>query len=82
MDQTPQILLTLGCILLLGMATDVLGQRTFLPRVTLMRLFGILIGPDQNDSDILSSTCDKRFTAITSSPFSVRFGLFAAGIIA
>ena len=49
MDQTPQILLTLGCILLLGLATDVLGQRTFLPRVTLMLLFGILIGPEMLD---------------------------------
>jgi len=46
MDSTAQILLTLGGILLLGLATDVLGQRTFLPRVTLMLLFGILIGPE------------------------------------
>ena len=45
MEPTAQILLTLGGILLLGLATDVLGRRTFLPRVTLMLLFGMLIGP-------------------------------------
>jgi len=49
MDPTPQILLTLGCILLLGLATDVLGQRTFLPKVILMLLFGMLIGPEMLD---------------------------------
>mgnify|MGYP001825688105 FL=1 len=49
MDPTAQILLTLGGMLLLGLATDVLGQRTFLPRVTLMLLFGMLIGPEVLD---------------------------------
>lgn len=39
-----QFLLTLGAILLLGLLTDVLGKRTFLPRVTLLLLFGIVIG--------------------------------------
>ena len=46
MGPTAQILLTLGGILLLGLATDVLGRRTFLPRATLMLLFGMLIGPE------------------------------------
>ena len=41
---TDEFLLTLGGILLLGLATDVLGQRSFLPRVTLLLLFGTLIG--------------------------------------
>lgn len=49
MDPSAQILLTLGGILLLGLATDILGQRTFLPRVTLMLLFGMLIGPGMLD---------------------------------
>ena len=44
MESSAQILLTLGGILLIGLATDILGQRTFLPRVTLMLLFGMLIG--------------------------------------
>ncbi|MCD6526096.1 MAG: cation:proton antiporter [Desulfuromonas sp.] len=39
------ILINLGAIFLLGIATDFLGRRTRLPRVTLMLLFGLLIGP-------------------------------------
>jgi Kef-type K+ transport system membrane component KefB len=38
-------LLTAGALLLLGLATDALGRLTRLPRVTLLILFGILIGP-------------------------------------
>ena len=34
MDDIPQILVTLGAIFLLGLFTDLLGRRTFLPRVT------------------------------------------------
>lgn len=45
MDQTAEILLSIGGIMLLGMITDLLGRRTFLPRVTLLLIFGILIGP-------------------------------------
>ena len=63
MDQTAQILLTLGGILLLGLATDVLGQRTFLPRVTLMLLFGILIGPEI--LDWIPAVITDRFELIT-----------------
>ncbi len=35
----------IGAILLLSLATDYLGQKTRLPRVTLLLLFGFLIGP-------------------------------------
>ncbi|MBW2270489.1 MAG: cation:proton antiporter [Deltaproteobacteria bacterium] len=35
----------LGVLFLLGLATDVLGRRTALPRVTLLLLLGILLGP-------------------------------------
>ena len=63
MDSTAQILLTLGGILLLGLATDVLGQRTFLPRVTLMLLFGILIGPEI--LDWIPAVITDRFELIT-----------------
>ncbi len=41
-----QILLTLGGMLLVGQLLSYLGQRTFLPRVTLLLLFGILIGKE------------------------------------
>ena len=39
------IFLTIGAILLLGLATDAIGRRTPLPRVTLLLIFGFLIGP-------------------------------------
>ncbi|NIP86317.1 MAG: cation:proton antiporter [Planctomycetales bacterium] len=38
------MLLTLGAILLIGLATDALGRLTPLPRVTLLLVFGFLIG--------------------------------------
>ena len=39
------VLITLGGLFLIGLATDELGRRTRLPRVTLLMLFGVLIGP-------------------------------------
>ena len=44
MQPTAQFLLSVGGILLLGLLTSVLGQRYFLPRVTLLIIFGIIIG--------------------------------------
>jgi Kef-type K+ transport system membrane component KefB len=38
-------LLTLGGLLLVGLAADEIGRRTRLPRVTLLILFGLLVGP-------------------------------------
>jgi Kef-type K+ transport system membrane component KefB len=40
------ILLTIGGIFLIGLFADFLGQRTLLPRVTLLLLAGILVGPE------------------------------------
>ena len=45
MHESAIILLSIGGFLVMGMAMDYLGHRTFLPRVTLLLLFGILIGP-------------------------------------
>ena len=45
MPQSAQIFLAVGGILALGMATDMLGQRTFLPRVSLLVIVGVLVGP-------------------------------------
>jgi Kef-type K+ transport system membrane component KefB len=45
MDEIPKILITLGALFLLGLFTDLLGRRTFLPRVTLLLLAGFAIGP-------------------------------------
>ncbi len=45
MNGTARTLITLGILLLLGLATDVIGRRTRLPRVTLLLIFGFAIGP-------------------------------------
>ncbi|MDG2176960.1 MAG: cation:proton antiporter [Gammaproteobacteria bacterium] len=45
MTDTYEFLITVGCLLLLGLAIDMLGKRTSLPRVSLLIVFGILIGP-------------------------------------
>ncbi len=42
-------ILSLGAILLIGLATDALGRRTPLPRVTLLLVFGVAIGPEGLD---------------------------------
>ena len=46
MESSAQFLLTVSGILLLGLLTSTVAKRTFLPRVTLLLLFGILIGED------------------------------------
>lgn len=46
MNGTAELVFAIGAILLLGMATDFLGRRTFLPRVTLLLILGILLGKD------------------------------------
>jgi Kef-type K+ transport system membrane component KefB len=49
MYHTSEFLLTLGLILLAGLATDAIGRHTFLPRVTLLLLFGVIIGKQMFD---------------------------------
>ncbi len=44
-----QFLLTIGGIILLGLITMTLGQKTFLPRVTLLLIFGMIIGKEGLD---------------------------------
>ena len=44
MESAYQFLLSLGGILLIGQAVSTLGDRTCLPRVTLLLLFGVIIG--------------------------------------
>ena len=46
MESSAQFLLTVSGILLLGLLTSTVAKRTFLPRVTLLLFFGILIGED------------------------------------
>ncbi|MHC4937497.1 MAG: cation:proton antiporter [Planctomycetota bacterium] len=45
-DRIELLLLTLGSLLLLALATDLLGRRTPLPRVTLLLVLGFLVGPN------------------------------------
>jgi Kef-type K+ transport system membrane component KefB len=44
-EGTAKTFITLGALLLLGLITDAIGRRTRLPRVTLLLVFGFLIGP-------------------------------------
>ena len=46
MQQAAQFLVALGAMLLLGLAADAVGRRTFLPRVTLLIACGIIVGED------------------------------------
>jgi Kef-type K+ transport system membrane component KefB len=45
MDDKAKTLITVGVLLLLGLVTDAIGRRTRLPRVTLLLIFGFVIGP-------------------------------------
>jgi Kef-type K+ transport system membrane component KefB len=49
MNPHAEILIALGGILLLGITTDVIGKRILLPRVTLMLIFGVIIGEEALD---------------------------------
>ncbi|UCB54078.1 MAG: cation:proton antiporter [Thiotrichales bacterium] len=62
MHPASEFLLTLGGILLVGLATDAIGRRTFLPRVTLLLLFGTLIGKEM--LDLIPQVFTDRFEII------------------
>jgi Kef-type K+ transport system membrane component KefB len=49
MQSMSQFLLALGGILLLGLVMSALGQRTLLPRVTLLLILGVVIGKEMLD---------------------------------
>lgn len=49
MQSMSQFLLALGGILLLGLVMSALGQRTLLPRVTLLLILGVVIGKEVLD---------------------------------
>jgi len=62
MDLSAQFLLTIGGILLLGLLTSALAGRIFLPRVTLLLIFGILIGGD--GLNLIQPVFTERFELI------------------
>jgi len=62
MESSYQFLLTIGGILLLGLVTSAIGRRTFLPRVTLLLVFGIVIGEEM--LDIVPDIVSERFELV------------------
>jgi len=62
MQSTSQFLLALGGILLLGLVMSALGQRTLLPRVTLLLILGAVIGKEM--LDIIPPIFSDRFDII------------------
>ncbi|ALP52040.1 sodium:proton antiporter [Candidatus Tenderia electrophaga] len=63
METGTQFLLAIGAILLAGLATDALGRHTFLPRITLLLIFGIVIG--EEGFDLIPEFFSARFEIIT-----------------
>ena len=63
MYQTAEFLFAIGSLLLLGLATDFLGKHTFLPRVTLLLVFGIIVGEEV--LGLIPESVSSRFEIIT-----------------
>ena len=63
MPQTAEFLFAVGAILLLGLVADFLGRRTFLPRVSLILLFGVALG--NSVLDLIPVSISKHFEVIT-----------------
>ena len=61
-EMTSQFLLTIGGILLIGLLTSTLAHRTPLPRITLLLLFGMVIGGEL--LDIIPPVITDRFEII------------------
>jgi Kef-type K+ transport system membrane component KefB len=62
MEFSYQFFLAIGGILLVGQAISALGKRTFLPRVTLLLLFGLAVG--QAGLDIIPEFFTQRFEIV------------------
>jgi Kef-type K+ transport system membrane component KefB len=62
MTGNAQLILAIGLLLLLGMAAHALGQRTFLPRVSLLVTCGVAIGPA--GLDLIPPTLINNFDLI------------------
>ncbi len=63
MEQTAGFLLSVGGILLLGLATNFIGKHTFLPRVTLLLLFGIAVS--RQGFDLVPDYIINQFQLVT-----------------
>lgn len=54
--------LTIGLLLSLGLVTHLIGHRSFIPRVTLLMVLGLMLGPSA--LDLLPDTAQNWFPAI------------------
>ena len=63
MHDAALFLLAIGGLLLLSIATDMLGRRTFLPRVSLLVILGVIFGKDA--LDLIPLVLTDRFEIIT-----------------
>ena len=57
-----EFFLTLGILFLIGLFTDLAGRHTFLPRVSLLMLFGFVVGPSV--MDIIPEIGHRWFPAV------------------
>ena len=64
-----QVLMTFGGLFLLGLIADLVGRHTPLPRVTLLLLSGLVIGPSV--LDWLPSFTDQWFPVLTNSALTM-----------
>ena len=62
METSAEFLLTIGGILLLGLMTSAIARQSFLPRVTLLLIFGVIIG--QEVLDVIPSLFVDHFELI------------------
>jgi Kef-type K+ transport system membrane component KefB len=62
-------LLSIGTLLLIGLVADVLGRRTHIPRVTLLMLVGVMIGPV--GLDILPPELEQWYEFLTSAALTM-----------
>lgn len=63
LNDSAEFLLAIGGILLLGMITDYVGKKALLPRVTLLLLFGIIIG--KQVLDLIPTSLVDKFDLVT-----------------
>ncbi|NNL99687.1 MAG: cation:proton antiporter [Gammaproteobacteria bacterium] len=62
--EVAEFLIAVGAILLISLAVEYVGKRTFLPRVTLLLLLGVVIGAD--GLDVIPEALTGNFDTITS----------------
>ncbi|MBC8414476.1 MAG: cation:proton antiporter [Nitrospira sp.] len=73
MEYQANAILTIGALLLLGIVTNAIGQRTPIPRVTLLLIFGFIIGP--SGFNLLPLFCAEIF------PLVAKMALLMVGFI-